>query len=151
MLFLPAGHYSMSAITIEDFNRVTQEQLPLVEMLGFVVEKLDYGQCIVRAVYKEDFLRPGGTVSGPIMMALADYAMWGAIMSRTERLEMAVTSNLNINFLVRPEPGDIVALAKVIKLGKRLAVGTVELFGIGHQDLVAHVTCTYSLPPQSNT
>ena len=151
MLFLPAGHYSMSAITVEDFNRVTQEQLPLVEMLGFVVEKLDHGQCIVRAVYKEDFLRPGGTVSGPIMMALADYAMWGAIMSRTERLEMAVTSNLNINFLVRPEPGDIVALAKVIKLGKRLAVGTVELFGNEHQDLVAHVTCTYSLPPQSNT
>ncbi len=140
----------MTIVTLEEFNRITQEQMPLVEVLGFVVEQLDRGECVVRAKYKEDFLRPGGTVSGPIMMALADYAMWGAIMNRTERVQMALTSNLNINFLVRPEPGDIVAVAKVIKLGKRLAVGTVELFGNKQNDLVAHVTCTYSLPPQSN-
>ncbi len=141
----------MTLISLEEFNRVTREQMPLVEMLGFVAERLDQGECVVRALYKEDFLRPGGTVSGPIMMALADYAMWGAIMNRTERVQMAVTSNLNINFLIRPEPGDIVAVAKVIKLGKRLAVGTVELFGNANNDLVAHVTCTYSLPPQNNT
>lgn len=140
----------MTIVTLEEFNRVTREQMPLIEMLGFVAERLDHGECVVRALYKEDFLRPGGTVSGPIMMALADYAMWGAIMNRTERVQMAVTSNLNINFLIRPEPGDIVALAKVIKLGKRLAVGTVELFGNEKDDLVAHVTCTYSLPPNIN-
>ena len=141
----------MTTVTLAEFNRVTREHMPLVQMLGFVPESLDQGECIVRAVYKEDFLRPGGTVSGPIMMALADYAMWGAIMNRAERVQMALTSNLNINFLVRVEPGDIVAVAKVIKLGKRLAVGTVELFGNPQNDLVAYVTCTYSLPPQSGS
>ena len=141
----------MTTVTLEEFNRVTHEHMPLVQMLGFVPESLDQGECIVRAVYKEDFLRPGGTVSGPIMMALADYAMWGAIMNRAERVQMALTSNLNINFLVRVEPGDIVAVAKVIKLGKRLAVGTVELFGNPQNDLVAYVTCTYSLPPQTGS
>ncbi len=141
----------MSIVTLEEFKRVTREHLPLAEMLGFEVERLESGECIVRAVYKDDFLRPGGTISGPIMMALADYAMWGAIMSRAERVQMALTTNLNINFLIRPDPGDIVAAAKVIKLGKRLAVGTVELFGNQENELVAHVTCTYSLPPQSNS
>ena len=139
----------MSTITLEEFSHIAHKELPLLDVLGFNVERLEHGECTVRAIYKEDFLRPGGTVSGPIMMALADFAMWGAIMSRAERVQMAVTSNLNINFLVRPEPGDIIADAKVIKLGKRLAVGVVELFGNDQQsDLVAHVTCTYSLPPQ---
>ena len=136
-------------VTIEEFKEVSRQQLPLVEMLGFVVESMGQGECAVRAVYKEDFLRPGGTISGPILMALADYAMWGAIMSKAERVQMALTTNLNINFLIRPEPGDIIAVAKVIKLGKRLAVGAVELFGNERNDLVAHVTCTYSLPPRT--
>ncbi len=141
----------MSRITLEEFNRVSREQLPLVEILGFTVEQFESGACTVRATYKEDYLRPGGTISGPIMMALADYAMWGAIMSRVDRVQMALTTNLNISFLVRPEPGDIIAVARVIKLGRRLAVGTVEIFGNQYNDLVAHVTCTYSLPPSSNS
>ncbi len=139
----------MSKFTLKEFNEIARDQLPLVETLGFVVERLDQGECVVRAVFKDDYLRPGGTVSGPIMMALADFAMWGAIMSKAERVQMALTTNLNINFLLRPEPGDIVAVAKLMKLGKRLAVGSVELFGNERNDLVAHVTCTYSLPPST--
>ncbi len=139
----------MSKFTIKEFNEIARDQLPLVETLGFVVERLDQGECVVRAVFKDDYLRPGGTISGPIMMALADFAMWGAIMSKAERVQMALTTNLNINFLLRPEPGDIVAVAKLMKLGKRLAVGSVELFGNERNDLVAHVTCTYSLPPST--
>ena len=137
----------MSKFTIEEFNEIAREQLPLVETLGFVVESVDQGECVVRAIYKDDYLRPGGTISGPIMMALADFAMWGAIMSKADRVQMALTTNLNINFLLRPQPGDIIAVAKLMKLGKRLAVGSVELFGNERNDLVAHVTCTYSLPP----
>ena len=137
----------MSHVSIEEFKEVSDRYLPLAQYLGFAVEKIEQGECSVRVVCKQDFLRPGGTVSGPILMALADYAMWGAIMSKAERVQMALTTNLNINFLVRPEPGDIVAVAKVIKLGKRLAVGVVDLYGNADQDLVAHVTCTYSLPP----
>lgn len=141
----------MSNITVEEFNEVALQQLPLAEKLGFVVESMSQGECVVRAVYKDDFLRPGGTISGPIMMALADFAMWGAIISKVERVQMALTTNLNINFLLRPEPGDIVAVARIMKLGKRLAVGSVELFGNERNDLVAHVTCTYSLPPSTSS
>ncbi|MDE0310112.1 MAG: PaaI family thioesterase [Acidiferrobacterales bacterium] len=137
----------MSEFTVEEFNEIARTQLPLAETLGFVIEKVDQGECVVRAVFKDDHLRPGGTVSGPIMMALADFAMWGAIMSKAERVQMALTTNLNINFLLRPEPGDIVAVAKLMKLGKRLAVGSVDLYGSEQNKLVAHVTCTYSLPP----
>ncbi len=137
----------MTHVTVEEFNQAARKQLPLVEQLGFIVESLNQGECVVRAVYKEDFLRPGGTISGPILMALADFAMWGAIMSKAERVQMALTTSLNINFLVRPEPGDVVAVARLMKLGKRLAVGSVDLFGNAGDELVAHVTCTYSLPP----
>ena len=139
----------MSAVTIDEFVQITRAQLPLVEMLGFDVEELDSDKCVVRANYTEDYLRPGGTISGPIMMALADYAMYGAIMGRSGHAQMALTTNLHINFLLRPEPGDVMAEAKVLKLGKRLAVGTVDLFGNVANDLVAHVTCTYSLPVTS--
>ena len=139
----------MSTVTVEEFNRIVRQELPLVETLGFVVESMDEGKCVVRAVFKDDHLRPGGTLSGPIMMALADFAMWGAIMSKAQRVQMALTTNLNINFLLRPEPGDIVAVAKIMKLGKRLAVGSVDVFGNNESDLVAHVTCTYSLPPKT--
>ncbi len=134
-------------ITVEQFNQVTKEHLPLAESLGFVVEDLAAGQCVARAVYRDDYLRPGGTISGPVMMALADFAMFGAIMSRAGHVQMALTTNLNINFLIRPQPGDIVAVAKLFKFGKRLAVGEVDLTGNEAKDLVAHVTCTYSLPP----
>ena len=139
----------MSTVTVEELNRIVRQELPLVETLGFVVESMDEGKCVVRAVFKDDHLRPGGTLSGPIMMALADFAMWGAIMSKAQRVQMALTTNLNINFLLRPEPGDIVAVAKIMKLGKRLAVGSVDVFGNNESDLVAHVTCTYSLPPKT--
>ncbi len=138
----------MTRVTIEQLRKVTEDQLPLAKTLGFVVENLEQGVCVVRAVYQKDFLRPGNTISGPVQMALADYAMWGAIMSKRERVQMALTTNFNINFLRRPEPDDIIAVAKIIKLGRRLAVGTVDLFGNSEQELVAHVTCTYSLPPE---
>ncbi len=138
-------------VTLKEFRKVSKEQLPLVDILGFEVEALEHGKCVTRAIYKEDFLRPGGTISGPVLMALADYAMWGAIMSRAEQVQMALTTNLNINFLARPEPGDIIAVAKVMKMGKRLAVGAVDLFGNCGNELVAHVTCTYSLPPEKTS
>ena len=136
------------SITIDEFRRVQHEQLPLSVQFGFHVESLDNGCCTVRARYQDVFLRPGGTVSGPVMMALADFAMYGAIMSKDGSVTQAVTSNLNISFLHRPAPGDLIAVAQVIRMGKRLAVGTVELRSESESELVAHATCTYSVPPK---
>lgn len=95
----------------------------------------------------DQHLRPGGTVSGPTMMALADTALYVAILASLGPVALAVTTNLNINFLRRPPVRDLVAEARLLKLGKRLAVGEVSLFSDGQPEPVAHVTSTYSIPP----
>jgi uncharacterized protein (TIGR00369 family) len=92
-------------------------------------------------------LRPGGTVSGPTLMALADCAMYVVLLSAIGPVGLAVTTNLNINFLRKGAPGhDILAAARILKLGKRLAVGEVNLLSGISSDPIAHVTSTYSIP-----
>ena len=137
----------MSLISIEELERLTRDKLPFARLSKFRTEELKSGQAIVRAPYSNEFLRPGGTISGPIMMGLADFAMYAAVLTRVGVVELALTTNLNINFLHRPKPGDLLAKARLIKLGKRLAMGEVEVYVDGHEEMVAHVTSTYSLPP----
>ena len=139
----------MSKITSQEFESIARERVPIVAYLGVSIEQLGEGTASGRVPYREEFLRPGGTIAGPVLMALADYVMYGALMSKIGRVELAVTTNLNINFLRRPSPVDVIARASVIKLGKRLAVGEVQLFSEGEDDMIAHVTCTYSIPPAS--
>jgi len=92
-------------------------------------------------------LRPGGTVSGPTLMALADLALYVAIFGEIGIVPMAVTTNLNINFLRKPSASAaIVAVCKLMKVGKSLAVGEVSLYSEGNADPVAHVVGTYSIP-----
>ena len=100
----------------------------------------------VRLDAGEEHLRPGGTVSGPAMMALADVAVYVALLGQIGLVPLAVTTNLSINFLRKPAPGPIFADARLIKLGKRLAVGDVGLRGADSADLVAHCVATYSVP-----
>ena len=137
----------MSLISIEELERLTRDKLPFARLSKFRTEELKSGWAIIRAPYSNEFLRPGGTISGPIMMGLADFAMYAAVLTRVGVVELALTTNLNINFLHRPQPGDLLAKARLIKLGKHLAVGEVEVYVDGHEDMVAHVTATYSLPP----
>ncbi len=104
------------------------------------------GATIRREISREE-LRPGGTVSGPTLMSMADLALYVAIFGEIGIVPMAVTTNLNINFLRRPS-GDaaIVAVCKLMKVGKSLAVGEVSLYSEGDDDPVAHVVGTYSIP-----
>ncbi len=138
----------MSLISIEEFERIARERVPFVGQLGVQVERLEEGIARMRVPFRDDFIRPGGTIAGPVLMSLADLAMYGAVVSLIGPVELAVTTNFNINFLRRPQPGDMVAEARILKLGKRLAVGEVGLFRAGDDELVAHVTSTYSLPPE---
>ncbi len=103
-----------------------------------------------RARFRVDkkHLRPGDTVSGPTLMALADVAMYAALLGEIGLVPLAVTTSLNINFLRRPAQRDVIGEAKLLKVGKRLAVGEVTLFSDGDPEPVAHVTCTYSIPPR---
>jgi uncharacterized protein (TIGR00369 family) len=113
---------------------------------GLSIERVNYGNIRVKRRFQEDSMRPGGTISGPTMMELADFAMYVAVFSVAGPTPMAVTTNLNINFLRKPGRGDLVADAKLLKVGKRLVVGEVAIYSDGECDPVAHVTSTYSIP-----
>lgn len=141
----------MSLISQQEFERLAREHVPFVGMLGIRVEHLEAGKAIIRMPFREDFIRPGGTVSGPVQMALADIVMYAVVMSLIGRVELAVTINLTCNFLRRPRPTDLIGEGQILKLGKRLAVGEVLLYSEGEPAPVAHVTCTYSIPPTLDT
>ena len=93
-------------------------------------------------------LRPGGTVSGPAMFTLADVACYVAILAHIGPVALAVTTNLNINFLRKPEPARITCRARLLKLGKRLAVVEACLFQKDPEEPVCHAVATYSIPPR---
>ncbi|RVU32612.1 PaaI family thioesterase [Neptunomonas marina] len=126
------------------------EQFPQGEQWG-VLEQLGDGWAEMRLPVSDLHLRPGGTVSGPAMMGLADIAMYAALLSQIGPVALAVTINLNINFLRKPKAdGDILARAELLKVGKRLAVGEVYINSRGEDDPVAHVTMTYSIPEEKH-
>jgi uncharacterized protein (TIGR00369 family) len=134
-------------ISIDAFHALTRRELPLAELFGFRVERLEPGSVTARMSYDTGHLRPGGTIAGPALMALADYTMYAVVLSLVGPVELAVTTNLTCNFLRRPQPADILSEGRILKLGKRLAVGEVTLFADGGAEPVAHVTATYSIPP----
>lgn len=133
----------------QGFRAILDERLPFGEMMGIVVDYFAEDHVRLRALYSDRFLRPGGTIAGPVLMGLADAALYAVVLSRIGPVELAVTTSLSINFLRKPAAADVVADARLLKLGKRLAVGEVTLFSeqTGADDPVAHVTGTYSIPP----
>lgn len=102
----------------------------------------------VRLPFHERHLRPGGTIAGPAMFGLADCALYIAVLATIGWAPMAVTTNLTINFMSKPQPGDIVGECRLLKLGKKLAVGEVYIHSAGRDDAVAHAVGTYSIPPR---
>ena len=136
-------------LDVDTFRAILDERLPFAEMMGLAVDYFAADHVRLRAVYSEQFLRPGGTIAGPVMMGLADAALYALVLSRIGPVELAVTTSFSINFLRKPMPADVIADARMLKLGKRLAVGEVTLFSeeLGVEDPVAHVTGTYSIPP----
>ncbi len=136
----------MSRLTARQFADLTRRTTPLAAVFGLEVEVLEAGRARVRLPFRGEFIRAGGTVSGPAMMMLADYALYAVIMSVAELGEGAVTSNLNTTFLRRPQAVDVIAEARLIRCGKRLAYGEVTLFSDGEPEPVAHATGTYALP-----
>ena len=129
----------------------------LTELSAFLIKEFPQTQCTIEAVGDRSAtirhpvgageLRPGGTVSGPVMMAVADVALYVAILGEIGIVPLAVTTNLNINFLRKPAGGRaVVGVCKLIKVGKTLAVGEVSLYSEGSDEVVAHVVGTYASP-----
>jgi acyl-coenzyme A thioesterase PaaI-like protein len=123
----------------------------------FLLREFPQSKCVVEAVGGASAtvkhpvgvaeLRPGGTVSGPVLMAVADVALYAALLGEIGIVPLAVTTSLTINFLRKPAPDrSIVGVCKLLKVGKSLAVGDVALYSEGKQELVAHAVGTYSIP-----
>lgn len=130
----------------------------LIDIQQFLAKEFPQSKCTVLAVGNKsatirhavgmDELRPGGTVSGPVLMTVADVALYVAILGEIGIVPLAVTTSLNINFLRKPSADRaIVGVCKLIKLGRSLAVGEVSLYSEGLDAVVAHVVGTYSIPP----
>lgn len=141
----------MSAqMTVTELEAFLRKEFPqMFQGTSIAIEYADGRACRIREAYDDRMLRPGGTVSGPTLMALADFAMYVVLLSAIGPVGLAVTTSLNINFLSKaPAGSDVVAEGRLLKLGKRLAVGEVMLFSATGSEPVAHVTATYSIPPK---
>ena len=129
------------------------------EIAAFLALEFPQTKCIVEAVGNSgstlshdigiDELRPGGTVSGPVLMSIADVALYVAILGKIGIVPLTVTTSLTINFLRKPAAeARIIAKCTLLKVGRTLIVGEVSLYSEGSSDLVAHVVGTYSIPPK---
>src|SRR5262245_2530394 len=119
---------------------------------AMLIEEAGVRRARVRLRKHERHLRPGSTVSGPTTFTLADFSVYVAIIATLGEAGIeAVTTNLNINFLAKPEPRDLIARVRLLRLGRRLAVGEAQLFSDGAADLVAHAIATYALPGPPRT
>jgi uncharacterized protein (TIGR00369 family) len=134
--------------------KMTAQQVEDLIHLGFAaktpfmkIEELQPGQVRVRVPYRESMLRPGQVLSGPALFTAADIAMYALVLAHIGPQVMAVTANLNMNFVSKAQPGDILADCRMLKLGRRLAVMEVSLYSAAAPEtLVTHVTGSYALP-----
>lgn len=145
-----AGTSPAAAMTRDELEAVLRREFPEMWAEGGSrrIDSVGYLTARVRTVYDPSQLRPGGTISGPTMMGLADLALYAAIMASVGPVTLAVTTNLAFNFLRKPAPKDLIADCRLLKLGKRLAIGEVYIYSEGEDDMVCHATGTYSIPPR---
>lgn len=135
----------MSKVNKAEMEEFISREFP---QASFLLESFDEDSVTVRRKVDTEDLRPGGTVSGPTMMGLADCAIYVAILREIGLVALAVTTSLNINFLRKPVADkDILGVCKILKLGKSLAVGEVTIYSEGDDRPIAHSVGTYSIPP----
>jgi uncharacterized protein (TIGR00369 family) len=131
-------------MTVKELEDLILREFPQNQI---ILESISSRSSRVRIRVNHSHLRPGGTVSGPTMMNLADMAMYLALLGEIGPVLLAVTTNLSINFVQKPESDkDVIGECSIFKLGKKLAVGEVRIFSEGIEEMVAHATCTYSIP-----
>jgi uncharacterized protein (TIGR00369 family) len=136
----------MPVMTVDELQQFLLDGFPL-DPPAFVVEDIRDQQVRLRLPISAFHGRPGGTVSGPSLMSLADCAAWLAIVGHIGPVALAVTTSLHIDFLRKPALVDVVATATLLKLGKRLAVVEVAMVSDGSKAILAKAQVTYSIPP----
>jgi uncharacterized protein (TIGR00369 family) len=139
---------TLPVMTRAEVEAFLERDFPQIHHGGrsYHVEAVGPLSACVRLAYHERHLRPGGTISGPAMMALADLTLYVALLANIGPVGLAVTTNLAFNFLRKPGPRDLIAECRLMKLGKRLAMGEVAMRSDGDDEIVCHATGTYSIP-----
>jgi acyl-coenzyme A thioesterase PaaI-like protein len=132
-------------LTASEITEFLNEVFPGA-MDRFVIEDVGPMRARVRMKYSDYQLRPGGTISGPSLMTLADTGLWVALLAMIGREPLSVTSHLDIDFLRKPAPTDVVASTTLHKIGKRLAVGDVIMYSAGESVPCARASVTYAIP-----
>lgn len=133
-------------MSADDLNAFMAAGFVRWERAGVTIEHAEHRAVRLRMRTGERSLRPGGTVSGPTMFMLADTALYAAVLASIGPKALAVTTNVSINFLRKPPPRDLIAECRLLKLGKRIAVGDVMIFSDGEEEPVAQATGSYSIP-----
>jgi uncharacterized protein (TIGR00369 family) len=131
-------------MNLVEMQQRVRSGVPLAGAWGVEVLEAGAGRALLRLPQRDDLLRPGGTVSGPALMGLADVAMWVALLSLTEGRDESLTANLAITFLRPPAPRAVLAEARVIKRGRTLSYGEVTLRSEGEEAPCAHVTTSWA-------
>ena len=137
----------MTVMTAAELQAFMEREFPQATK-DVRVEEVGEMTATVRVPFAKRHLRPGGTMSGPSMMLLADTGLYIALLAQIGPVGLAVTTNLNINFLRKPAPADLIGKARILKLGKLLATGDVTIYSQGVDAPVAHATLTYAIPPR---
>jgi len=145
----PGGEGAGSGHSLEDLKQRLETEFPEPFRPGgsLSIVRIAHGEAQLRYAFHPRSLRPGGTISGPTMMILADSAMYVAILASIGWVPLAVTTNLSIHFFKKPGPRALDAQCRLLKLGKRLAVGEIAIRSEGEDELAAHAVSTYSIPP----
>jgi uncharacterized protein (TIGR00369 family) len=135
-------------MTRTEVEAFLDREFPQIHASGrlYSVEEVGPMSARLRLAYDERHLRPGGTLSGPAIMTLADLALYVAILAQIGPVPLTVTTSLNFNFLRKPAQRDLLAECRLLKLGRRLAVGEVSVRGDGETEIACHATGTYSIP-----
>jgi uncharacterized protein (TIGR00369 family) len=137
----------MPVMSIEELEQFRAQHFAQSDPLHLKLERLDDMTLRTRMPIADQHLRPGGTVSGPTLMFFCDAGFYLLVLSQIGPMAAAVTTNLNISFMRRPAPVDVIGEFRILKMGQRLAVGDVLVFSDGDPDPVAHCQMTYAIPP----
>ena len=136
-------------LNAEELNIYIGEVFPqiLEQYPDHKILEVSSGKVVIRMDTDERHIRAGGTISGPTLFALADMGGYACVLSHVGREALAVTTNLNINFMRKAEPGSLLAHCNILKLGKRLMVFDCTITAGTSHDVIAHATGTYAIPP----